>query len=797
VGSYEEIEARTEEGTANRTVASTAMNATSSRAHTLVTVKFDQIQKNDAGEETKKSAVINLIDLAGSERAESTGATGDRLKEGANINKSLSALGNVISALADLSMGKKKVMVPYRDSVLTKLLQNALGGNSKTIMIAALSPADINYDETLGTLRYADRAKKIKNKAVVNENPMDKLIRELKEENEKLKLAMQGGDLSAILAAKGGGEGGGGAPMSDEEKEKMRKEMEEEIRAQMEENMKNMRSWDDKLQESKSEMIETDTKAQKASTVPHIVNLNEDSQLSGVVKHFVDKDSITVGKKETSPDIALNGLSIQKEHCVLTIADGEVTIKPATAGAKTKVNGVILVGERPLKHHDRLLFGSNHLYYFVHPTNKDMSEGSPATVDWDFAQKEIAEAKGFATAGSGLSKQQAQAQEQVLELLPMVSEVNAISEELDKKMIFEVILISGAAQGSMDNGTKVVVKMKNMLNNNVWTWDRGKFTNRRYIMQELYQRFLDGDETVKNIPKEEDPFWEPPEDVLIGSANVFLQSLSYALDFDDKLTITDYKGSEEGNVVINITPCFNDGKPLDEDYFVEEPKDLLTKPYHFKVLVRHAEVNRTCYSHGIYVKYQTYGEKEMTETPTVLKTLSPEYNHSKVFSIPAIGEEHLEWFDSGCLTFYVYGKQVEGNNDPSLAKMTTKELREMNDTIQPGMTRKMTMKRGKDDGKEISMLKADVIMLERKNKNLADKTKRLQDVVTNWGKKPDAEKNFDAFYKEISAAAFYERGKLKYKVNLMNAYLKKEAEQSGQDRKEIKVTEGSKACSIM
>lgn len=89
----------------------------------------------------------------GSERADSTGATGDRLKEGANINKSLSALGNVISALADLSMGKKKVMVPYRDSVLTKLLQNALGGNSKTIMIAALSPADINYDETLGTLR--------------------------------------------------------------------------------------------------------------------------------------------------------------------------------------------------------------------------------------------------------------------------------------------------------------------------------------------------------------------------------------------------------------------------------------------------------------------------------------------------------------------------------------------------------------------------------------------------------------------------------------------------------------------
>ena len=187
VGSYKEIERRIEEGTSNRTVASTNMNATSSRAHMIVTITFDQIL-NTSGGQTKKSSVINLVDLAGSERADNTGATGDRLKEGANINKSLSALGNVISALADISSGsKKKIVVPYRDSVLTKLLQNALGGNSKTIMIAALSPADINYGETLSTLRYADRAKRIKTKAVVNENPIEKMIRQLKVNKAKKK----------------------------------------------------------------------------------------------------------------------------------------------------------------------------------------------------------------------------------------------------------------------------------------------------------------------------------------------------------------------------------------------------------------------------------------------------------------------------------------------------------------------------------------------------------------------------------------------------------------------------------
>lgn len=136
----------------------------------------------------------SLVDLAGSERANSTGATGQRLKEGANINKSLTTLGKVIAALAVASQaegkkGKKKAdeFVPYRDSVLTWLLKDSLGGNSKTAMIAAISPADVQYEETLSTLRYADQAKKIKNKAIINEDPNAKLVRELKEELELLR----------------------------------------------------------------------------------------------------------------------------------------------------------------------------------------------------------------------------------------------------------------------------------------------------------------------------------------------------------------------------------------------------------------------------------------------------------------------------------------------------------------------------------------------------------------------------------------------------------------------------------
>ena len=130
-----------------------------------------------------KVGKLNLVDLAGSERVRVTGATGQRLEETKKINQSLSALGNVIAALTD---PRGRQHIPYRDSKLTRLLQDSLGGNTKTVMVAALGPADYNYEETLSTLRYADRAKQIKNKAVVNEDPNEKMIRGLKDEIDAL-----------------------------------------------------------------------------------------------------------------------------------------------------------------------------------------------------------------------------------------------------------------------------------------------------------------------------------------------------------------------------------------------------------------------------------------------------------------------------------------------------------------------------------------------------------------------------------------------------------------------------------
>ncbi|XP_030288419.1 kinesin-like protein KIF1A isoform X11 [Sparus aurata] len=212
VTSYNDIQDLMDSGNKARTVAATNMNETSSRSHAVFNIIFTQKRLDaDTDNTSEKVSKISLVDLAGSERADSTGAKGTRLKEGANINKSLTTLGKVISALAEVDSGsnknkkKKKVesFIPYRDSVLTWLLRENLGGNSRTAMVAALSPADINYDETLSTLRYADRAKQIRCNAVINEDPNNRLVRELKEEVSRLKDLLCAQGLGDIIESKG------------------------------------------------------------------------------------------------------------------------------------------------------------------------------------------------------------------------------------------------------------------------------------------------------------------------------------------------------------------------------------------------------------------------------------------------------------------------------------------------------------------------------------------------------------------------------------------------------------------
>lgn len=385
VGSYDAITAMMDEGTANRTVASTNMNATSSRAHTIVAIQIIQKYKNDVGKEMAKSSTINLVDLAGSERADATGATGDRLKEGAAINLSLTALGNVISALADNSSGKN-VKVPYRDSSLTKLLMNALGGNSKTIMIAAISPADINYDESVSTLRYADRAKQIKTKATVNEDPTEKLIRDLKEENEKLKEMLKNGKIDPSMLEDG-------QKMSTEERdaelEAMRKQIEENEKEEEQMKMEYEAKLAAAIAAQKTSHGDRGALLEKAKTTPHLTNLNMDPSLCGTIKVLLEEGNKTIGVPGKS-DIALHGIGIGDPHGAFTIKGGKFEIERFNE-SKILKNGRPVTNKTEFVHLDRFVFGCSQYYIFIDPAKVTAND-----TKWSFemSQEEIGKASG-------------------------------------------------------------------------------------------------------------------------------------------------------------------------------------------------------------------------------------------------------------------------------------------------------------------------------------------------------------------------------------------------------------------
>ena len=381
VSSYEEISNKMDEGYQNRTIGSTLMNNTSSRAHTIVTIEFKQIQ-SVGKTKSEKLSKINLVDLAGSERANSTGATGARLKEGCNINKSLLVLGNVINTLADKALGKKKdVLPPYRDSALTRILQNALGGNSKTVMICALSPASINYEETLSTLRYADRAKKIQNKAVVNESEHDKVVRLLKEENNDLKKKIE--ELSKKVL--------GGGTVEEVDKEAFK-----ELKAQYDETKKLCES----MSKTFSERLEEAKKADKELGLekvdidkPHLIVLNEDPQLSHKLKYSLKELPIYVGRKHGNPQpkIKLSGIGIKQNHAIFVGGDKEndIILKPNESEAIKYIfiNGKKLKSQdgQKLNHKDRIVFGNNTIMVFMEKSDgKDIYD-----IDWEMAQTEL------------------------------------------------------------------------------------------------------------------------------------------------------------------------------------------------------------------------------------------------------------------------------------------------------------------------------------------------------------------------------------------------------------------------
>lgn len=683
--------------------------------------------------------------------------------------QSLSTLGQCIKILAHNSDPKaRQQKVPYRDSVLTQLLQNSLGGNAKTVMIAAVSPADINYDETLSTLRYADSAKQIKNKAVVNEDPNEKLIRQLREEIEELRRKVGGGsevDFQKKL---------------EEERERIRKEMEEKIKEEM-------------MQESKNAVSETAAQVdkndgqmygfydpqqkEKMKTTAHISNLHEDPMLSEKVVYFIeDEKESTVGRrdnnKEKQHDIALGGLSILEDHAVFNNDGERITLKPQ-GSAKVYVNGEPISEETELHHRYRIVFGNNHIYKLVVPREAgedlraklpDEPEDVPEEITYDFAMMEMNKTQALAVAeqeeerrkeiekeqedaeekiksietqidderrkaindavqaagGDSLSdeekqqviadaekkfeprkqelenqiqstkvtakkhekemKQRSLLDEKLLKTIPLVNEANATAEELGKSQTFEVKLMAnqnksssksledeeeGVMQTELDTEVYVVVHDSNpKIPDMFWHYD--KFVNRLYIMREMYQLFVEDGRDMTNNPYkgEHDPFYDPPENERIGKATIYLDPLLYVMDVDDATPIIDYKGSENGELMVRIVPHLNEKPPEGDEELLDMPEnieELKGKPIYVTVFIDGARGLPRDRNVGFTCKYQFYLETEPFQTEeNEYKTINPRVGHQKTFKV-VVTDDFMRYLSEEAIDFEVFGRYDDGS----------------------------------------------------------------------------------------------------------------------------------------
>ncbi|PAA54177.1 hypothetical protein BOX15_Mlig025022g3 [Macrostomum lignano] len=744
VSSYAQIEAKIAEGSHNRTVAATNMNATSSRAHTIVAISFTQKTLDGSGQSMTRSSVMNLVDLAGSERADSTGATGDRLKEGSAINQSLSTLGNCIKALADQSTGNSKVVVPFRDSVLTKLLQNALGGNSKTVMIAALSPADINFEETLSTLRFADRAKAIKTKAVVNESPTDKLIRELREENQRLMEMLKSGGGEAVSSS---GSGGGDGEGSEEAEERMR-----ELMKRNQEEMEAMeRQWAEKLAqaqaESQAQIRDKEAVGERRKQQPHLWNLNEDPSLSGLIVHFCEPGSHTIGREA---EFQLRGISILPQHATLNNSSDKVTLTPQN-GAKVCVNGREVVQETLLNHHDRVLFGNNHLYVFDNPK---AAAPSPSPIPtFEAAQAELAENSGvmglLGDKAKSSSAEDMLLMDDLVKLYPQVQEANAMSEELDRRVRFELVLMSPQGRGLRENEgrTEVYISLTNLDSGNEFFWSKDKFSDRKYLMRDMYQNYMEGESW--KLPQEKDPFWEPADSpLLIGTCHVYLQSLAYLIEVAESFSVTDFRGEDQGKLEIELRPCDSEWRELGEEF--SEPDDVIGQAINFKVKLNKGHDLSPKYA-AYYCQYKFYLEDEFTRTPEASKAVNPQFKFEKKYTFKPVTKQLMDYLQNSYIIVELWGRQKDSGKKSS---KTTKELMQGDKPKQGAVGDSRPAPAGAAAASaEAKNLKSELDTLKQKSERNEQKIKQLQTLVNEARKSGKDVLQVDKVDKILSATA--------------------------------------------
>uniref|UniRef100_A0A3Q1DD74 Kinesin motor domain-containing protein n=1 Tax=Amphiprion ocellaris TaxID=80972 RepID=A0A3Q1DD74_AMPOC len=616
-----QVEQLMEQGTRTRTTAATHMNANSSRSHMLIILQLKQIFSKES---ITKQSNINLVDLAGSERQRSSGSEADRLKEGTAINLSLTTLGNVIRLacwVLQFSFSSKYLNIRYRHRNISWLLFIIFDIIFK---IATLSPADICYEESLSTLRYAERAKRIQNRAVVNESPTERLVKELKAENARLlqRLSRLG----------------------------------QEGRRANDETSKNPCL--NGAEQDSSGAIQT---LRMMQMHPYILNINEDAQLSGVVKLFIQEGE----SNSVSPylSISIKGLGIQERHAVFRNEQRRVTLNPLT-GSNVIVNGNTVSQTTELQHLDRLILGSNCTYLFIgYPSERGADDWS--RYDYDYFQSELAAAEGIHLGESSAGSSQTDPSllavfYDYIKLMPMVAEVNQMSQELNKGVDFKLEIKNLALSDPKGHDLEkdIVVRVTSKGSKQVWVWSKTKFVNRKFLMEEVYQH---------HQAEDKDPFWDPVEPLLLGTAHFWLQSLAFRIPLEEQLEVLGSEGTEEAILQrsISTSTLLLPSSPLGEDDILIDPSEILGRRLDFQLVLDQCcglRWIREARNRGVQIGFRLFDCSQPLYTPAVWHNVNPLLDHRVHFASLHTSQRLLDYLQSSAVVLELWGLQGTNEN---------------------------------------------------------------------------------------------------------------------------------------
>eukprot|EP00668_Euglena_longa_P014107 GGOE01018079.1.p1 GENE.GGOE01018079.1~~GGOE01018079.1.p1 ORF type:complete len:918 (-),score=221.74 GGOE01018079.1:271-2829(-) len=678
---YEDIQEAFKFADGNRSVGSHALNPESSRAHTIYTINYERKKRHESGKvvETVLSR-LNLVDLAGSERTAVAQTKGQMLKEGNAINLSLTSLGSCIKALSEGSRPN------FRDSKLTLLLQGSMT-NGRVIMIAALSPAAICFDESMSTLRFAERIKQVRIK--VSKNIILDPVADIKKAMEEMREAMQAEIDQLRQKAAGLGDPESAERLRDVLKEQQdaaesMKLMYEKRMKELSESKADRKKRADDIQTMQSAALGGATLMDKSKIKePHLRNLHEDSRLAETLVYILKPGTTLIGRtdKDRPPDLEFNGMGIIKGHAEIKWANNQVTITPSARG-RTLVNGRPIQTPTELKHNSRLWLGNNYAFRFVFPGREysgDMQFGT-GSPDYSFAEQEIAQNASLEVSTPLARQLPKEMLQRLSEALKKVEQANIIAKDLSKNTEFEVKMFKNRLSGDND----VAVLVTNSKGSRIWPWEKFEAKLAGFSGEwECWERLQETGERYLPPKEKDDPFVDN-EAYLIGEADIWLQSLANMMEFDSDAPVISVISKTEGRINVSLLPCdrnggtgpWEDDDPLDP--FVEEPEELLGTTIRFRLqitdVIFNMEKGSACQFSNTWCRYKwnvADFEESWTETPVCKEsTFNPKFGFQKEHKLK-VDQEALERLKAGRIIIQVWGT-VEDN--PQADKDTGEEV---------------------------------------------------------------------------------------------------------------------------